>query len=300
MKKRLAAIILVSTFILTSAFSFSNAQTKPITRSEFALKLHKALDIQLRYFKETDIKEYFSDVKNNTTYASSLYDLVTVNIVDFKGKFKPNSILTKEEMIHFIMNAYKYKMGDKYKQIKILSRPYADKNNINPSYMGDITIAEYIKIINREKNNMFNPKDKVTESLAVDTIKKLTNILDKENIVVNIQPSFNKTTDAFKMKLSITNESKVAVTIKHTSGQKFDFGIYNSKNESLYMWSMDKSFVMAISETVIKPGKTVVFESELPISEFNKLIEKPAYMKAFIVGSSKEFSVNAQGYRLDF
>ena len=105
---------------------------KAISRSEFVRLLHKALGIQIAYFKATDIAEFYDDVKNTDAYASDLYDLVTTNIIDYKVHFKPNSTITREEMVHFIMNAYKYKMGDNYAYIKLAAKPFADDIKLRP------------------------------------------------------------------------------------------------------------------------------------------------------------------------
>lgn len=272
---------------------------KAITRSQFVTILHKALKIQINYFKATDIKDYFNDVSNNAPYASALIDLVTTNIVDFKGSFRPNDVLTREELVHFIMNAYKYKMGDNFKQIKIAYKPFADDSKLNPLYQGDVARAAHMNLILRPKNNKFCPKDKATVAQAVVMIDRLLRVVDRElKVVVKVTPTFTKQADLYKMKLKIMNESNRSVTINHSSGQKFDFKILDANRNILYTWSMDKSFIMSTSQTVIEAGKSVEFEGDLAKSQFDAFTTKPVFVKVFITGTSNDFKINPNGYEI--
>lgn len=61
---------------------------------------HKALGISIQYFAATDIKQYFSDVNNGDVYSTALYDLATTGIIDYRGTFRPNAALPRDEMVH--------------------------------------------------------------------------------------------------------------------------------------------------------------------------------------------------------
>jgi hypothetical protein len=332
MKKALLVFTLILTFIFTNSLVFAAGKTterkftdtnkhwaeeainkivdksqfpgkdgkfqpnKAITRSEFVLILHKALGIQIMYFKAPDITETFEDVKNEDVYTSALIDLVTTNIIDFKGHFKPNAALTREEMVHYIMNAYRYKMGESYKEIKMLFKPFADQNKINILYSGQIGRAEYMGLITRPASNMFHPKDKATRAQAALVIYRLVNQLEKENPQVLVTPSAEVKDGILKMKLTITNNNKSRIVINHTSGQKFDFKVLDAGRNIAYTWSADKMFIMALTETVIEPGKSVEFSAELDKAAFDSIKSKAVYMQAFIVGKSEGFTVNPNGY----
>ncbi len=267
-----------------------------ITRSEFVLMLHKALKININYFKATDIAEFYSDVKNEEVYASALYDLVTANIIDYKDQFKPNSTLTREEMVHFIMNADKYKMGDSYKQIKLAVKPFADDSKIDPLYSGDIRRAEYFGITIRPASDKFFPKDLATRAQAATVIDRLLRLLEKETLQVQVTPAAERKDGLIKMKLTITNNLKTPIVIQHTSGQRFDFALLDANGEILYTWSADKSFIMALTETVIEPGKTVEFSDEVQNDLYDGILEKAVNLKAYIIGTTNDFTINADGY----
>ncbi|MDF2520976.1 MAG: putative S-layer protein [Clostridia bacterium] len=338
MKRVLLAFVLIATVIFTNSFAFadvtkgSKADTpkfsdidkhwakesinkvvdkdvfadkdgkfmpnKAITRSEFVLMLHEALDIQIAYFKAPDIKEHFEDVKNEDAYASALYDLVTLNIIDIKGQFEPDSRLTREEMVHFIMNAYRYEMGDKYKMIKIAPNPFADDKKINPSYSGDIARAEYMGIIKRPVSNHFYPKQNSTRAEAATVIDRLLIQLEKENPQVQVTPSAAQKDGALTAKLTIVNNTEKQITINHSSGQKFDFKLLDSNKKVLYTWSSDKSFIMMLTETVIEPGKSIEFSETFDKAFLDSLSGKPAYVKAYITGESDDFTINPDGYEI--
>jgi hypothetical protein len=269
-----------------------------ITRSEFVLMLHKALEIKIAYFKATDINEFFEDVKNEDIYASALYDLVITNIIDYKGQFRPNSTMTRDEMVHYIMNAYKHKMGENYKMIKLDYKPFADDQEINPSYSGDVARAEYMGLLKRPFNNKFYPKNLSTRAQAATVIDRLLNQLIKENLQIVVTPAAELTDDLLKMKLTITNLSKEQIVINHSSGQRFDFSLLDSERNILYTWSADKLFIMALTETVIESGESIEFVEEMNKEALDNMTAKPAYLKAYIVGKSSGFIVNPDGYEI--
>lgn len=269
---------------------------KPITRSEFALMLHKALGIQINYFKATDIKEFYSDVKNEEPYASALYDLVTANIIDYKSKFRPDEPMSREEMVHFLMNAYKYKMGDKFKQMKLSSIPFADQDKINVMYSGEITRAEHDRLIKRPADGKFHPQGPATRAQAATVFDRLIRLMESEISQVQVIPSAELKDGVIRMKLTITNYSASKVVINHSSGQKFDFALLDAGRNSLYSWSADKSFMMALTQTVIESGKPVEFSADASMDQYGGAKVKAVYMKAYITGTSESFNVHTDGY----
>lgn len=271
---------------------------KAITRSEFAVMLHKALNISIEYFKAPDIKDYFTDVKQDAPYASALIDLVTASIIEGKGSFKPDASFTREEMVHYIMNAYKYKMGDKYKMIKIKPSSFKDNDKINPSYSGDVARAADLKLIQGIGNNIFSPAGKATRAQAAVVIARLLDLLDKENPQVVVQPSAMLKGGSLEMKLTIINNSNMPVTIEHTSGQKYDFILLDSDKNILYTWSADKSFIMELTRTVIEAGKSIEFVEVLNKETYSSIKDKAMYLKAYMVCSLDSFNINPEGYEI--
>jgi hypothetical protein len=272
---------------------------KAIIRSEFVLMLHKALRLNIAYFKAPDIAEYFDDVKNEDLYASALYDLVTANIIDVKGHFNPNGTLPREEMVHYIMNAYRYKMSDNYRMIKLVVKPFADDKEISTCYSGVIARAENMGIIKRPVNNLFYPKHDSTRAQAATVIDRLLKQLEKENLQVKVTPSVELKDDLLKMKLTITNNLSNQIVINHSSGQKADFKLLDADKNILYTWSADKSFIMALTETVIEPGQSVELSGDVEKALLDDFNEKAVYMKAYITGESNVFTIDPDGYEIE-
>lgn len=289
----------VQKLIKKNAIPFSQDKFLPgkaIKRSEFAVMLHTALDLKIEYFKQPDIKDYFNDVKQDATYSQAVIDLVTCNIIEGKGSFKPEASLTREEMVHYIMQAFKYKMGDIYKYIKIGPATFKDTSAINPIYGGDVAIAQHYKLISGNNNNLFQPKKATTRAEAAVIINKLVELIEKQTQQVEVIPSAVVTADSIEMKLVLKNLSKSKITIEFTSGQKFDFQLLDANRDVLYTWSADKMFIMDMSTTTIEAGKTLEFSDTLSGDSFKAIKDKVVYLKGYITGNAN--FINKDGYEI--
>ncbi len=271
---------------------------KAVTRSEFAVMLHKALGIQIAYLKAPDIKDYFTDVKPDAPYASALIDLMTANILEGKGSFRPEGNLPREEIVHYIINAYKYKMGEDYKVMKISPASFKDNGEINPVYSGDVARASYLKLVVGSGLNLFHPKDNATRAEAAAVIENLVNLLEKEKQDVVIQPYAVATGDSLEMKLSIINHSKYPVIFSHSSGLKYDFVLLDADKKELYRWSEGKVFTMMLTDSVIEAGKTIEYDEILDKDLYKEIKDKIIYLQAYVIGSSNSFTINHGGYEI--
>ncbi len=298
---KLYALILAIVFLLaqtTTVFAMSHGTSgsKYLTRSQFIVMLHKTLDIQIRYVKAPDIKEYYSDVEDSAPYAVMLYDLATLGIVDFQEEFLPNKAITKEEMVHMVMAGYKNKLGDRFMVMKLAHKAYRDESKLNPSYQGDMVQAEYLKLVTRTKNNMIQPKSKVTKTQANTMLAKLERLIEKEEPRINVTPSFQRTAEGLVMKLTLLNASKGDSVLHHTSGQKYDFQIMDAQDQVLYTWSADKSFIMAETETVLKAGEEVIFSERISLEDAKSFLDKVSYMKGYVICRDNPHGIVETGY----
>ncbi len=269
---------------------------REITRMEFARMLHKALDIHIEYFAAPNIKDYYSDVENSDSGASQLYDLVTTGIIDFKGSFSPNGKLDREDMIHIVMNALNYMTGGNYAVIDIMPAPFADDDKISDSKKAEIYKSVVLKLINGSDNNMLLPKNGATRAEAVTVADRLIELVNRLTHKVIVSSTFREDNGSLNMSLSITNKSGETVKINHTSSQKFDFKLFDLEGNILYTWSADKFFSMALTSTEIKNGETVEYSIVIDSAAFGPLKSKMAYAKAYITGTSENFSIISEGY----
>lgn len=303
MKKTVLSTILVFVLLLSSTITIMAKPNQPIpyldagmTKSEFAVTLHNALDIHVAYFVAPDITDYYDDVKQDASYAMKLIDLTVLGIIDDKGSFKPNKILTREEMVHYIINAYKYKTGSAPTDINIGTLPFRDENNISPEYYTDVALAVNYGLISGYCNNTLLPKYRATYENVNDVITLFMTLIDKKDCTVIVKPTATINDDSIEMKLSIINNTQNPVTINHNSGQKFDFTLLDADRNVLYKWSADKMFTMALTNTVIEAGKSIEYSAILSGKEFEAIKDKVTYLKAYVVGSSINFNINAEGY----
>jgi len=268
---------------------------RAITKMEFVRILHNALGIEINSFKAPDIKEFFGDLDNEDTGASELYDMVICGIIPSSGEFRPDEPLRRDEMIHYIISALDYMTDGEYALIMMMPEPFDDDAKINPDYKNDVVKAVLLKIINGRNGSMLFPDAPATRAEAVvavgrllDTVKNLSDVDVKAEAVLS--------DDNIEMKLSITNNTKKAISIEHTSGQKYDFKLFDSEGNNLYTWSADKMFILLMGETVIEPGETVEFSEVLEGDAYAAIKDRIHSMQAFIVGSSDNFAINPLGY----
>ena len=291
----------VNKYGYSEIFSDGNGSFSPetaITRMEFARLLHKALGININYFAATDISEYFNDVKNSDAGASALYDLVTCGIIDTKTSFRPNDAIKRDEMIHFVMRAFDYKFSD-YAFIEIY-RIFEDDADIRAEYSADIQHACILGLVKGKNNNYLFPLAPATRAEGVTVVGRLAELWPKAETNVDVAATVKEENGGLKLSLTIANNSDRDITISHSSTQLFDFGIYDSKGETLYFWSANKMFATVVTETKIAAGDKLVLGDTISAAEYSQIKEKISYAKGFICGTSTEFSVNHEGYLAAF
>lgn len=269
---------------------------KVIQRSEFALMLHDALGIQIAYLVKPEMKDYFDDVDGNADYATSVIDLVSVGVFEGKGSFQPESTLTREEMIHYIMQAYKYESGLDYALIKIKPSTFSDIDSVNIEYNADVTLAQHNHLIFGTGGNEFKPKKEVTRAEAAAVISRLAVLLENKEKKVSVEPDAIMTEDSIEMKITIKNDTDNDVYINNSSGQKFDFQLLDANNEVLYTWSADKVFLMYVMDYKIEAGQTVIYSDILSGDEYKAIKNKIVSMRAYLTGTA-DF-IDPEGYTI--
>lgn len=283
------------TEIFSNGDGLFHAETS-ITRMEFVRMLHKALGININYFAATDISEYFDDVKNSDKGVNELYDLVTGGIIDTKVSFSPSEKLSRDEMIHFIINAYEYFVGKDY-AVPAIYRIFEDDADIRPEYSTDIQTACAFNLVNGRNNNLLCPRDSATRAEAVTLAGKLAENLNNIKNGVTVKASASETGGGLRLSLSILNSTDKAITINHSSQQIFDFAVFGASGDSLYRWSANRMFAQMVTTTKIEPGKEVVFSDIIAAETYSAFKDKMKTVVGYLVGTSDDFEVNSDGYR---
>ncbi len=68
--------------------------------------------------------------------------------------------------------------------------------------------------------------------------------------------------DGVKLVFSLTNVSDRELKLTFGSGMRYDFAVYDDRNEEIYRWSNDKIFTQALIETKLKQAESMEFEEE--------------------------------------
>lgn len=269
---------------------------REITRIEFVRLLHKALDININYFVAPDIKDNFDDMENSDVGANELIDLTTIGIIESGGRFRPEDPLTREEMIHWVISALNAKMGGSYPIPQVKPVPFGDDGEISDAYRSEIYSAAVLNLISGRGNHMLFPKAAATRAEAVTVVSRLMMLIDSRQGSVSVTPAAQFEGDgALTMSLTIGNHTDQTVVIHHTSGQKYDFNLFDAQGNNLYTWSSDKMFMALMNETEIRPGEELVFSDTLS-SEACQSVKQAVSVKATIVGMSDDFFIDPDGY----
>ncbi|MEA4934434.1 MAG: BsuPI-related putative proteinase inhibitor [Lawsonibacter sp.] len=269
---------------------------REITRIEFVRLLHKALAVNINYFVAPDIKDNFDDMENGDVGANELIDLATIGIIESGGGFRPGDSLTREEMVHWVINALNNKTGGVYSIPQVKPVPFGDDLDISDAYRDEIYSAAVLGLVSGRGNYLLFPKATATRAEAVTVVSRLMMRLDSDQSSVAVTAAAQLDGDgALAMSLTIRNHTDQMVVIHHTSGQKYDFRLFDAQGNNVYTWSRDKMFMALMSETEIGPGEELVFSDTLS-SEAYEAVKQAVSMRATIVGTSDNFSIDPDGY----
>lgn len=269
---------------------------REITRIEFVRLLHKALGISINYFAMPDVADSFDDMTNDDVGAGELIDLVTAGIVEPGGSFSPEAPLERDVMIHWTVAALDYMTGGDYAMIMIMPAPFDDDSDITPAYKNDVVKSVVLGLIKGRGDNMLYPRDGATRAEALTVTYRLTSLIKTLSDSVEVNASAAVSGENLLMTLTIRNNTAEDVTIHHTSGQHYDFKIFDSAGNSLYTWSAGKLFILNTEDTVIAPGETVTYSDVLEGDSFDAIKDSASLLKAFITGTSDDFVINTDGY----
>ncbi len=289
----------VATFGYKEIFSNGEGSFYPeqaMTRMEFARLLHKAMGISIKYFAATDIKEYYNDVASSDSGAGALYDLVTCGIIDTKTSFRLAETLKREEMIHFIVNACYYVAGNDFAVPAIYHVPFSDENKIDAKYVSDVNIAVAMGLVKGRENNMVSPSDASTRAESVAIVGRIAEFKQQHKSDVTVKASTVQADGALDLTLSILNNTDKTITIDHNSQQIFDFVFFDKAGNELYRWSQDRIFTMMLVSTKIAPGEEKEFSDSIDAKTYTSIKGKIATIKAYVVGTSSDFTINPNGY----
>lgn len=139
-----------------------------ITRAEFTAIVRRTLDFNL-----TDYSGEFADISGNEWYAQEIAAVVQSGLMsgDTDGNFRPNDLISREEMAKVIVNAYILKYGD----IAESSIAFDDMGDVSGWAVSYVNKAVSAGLMNGQGNNLFAPKADSTRAESAAVVYRLLN-----------------------------------------------------------------------------------------------------------------------------
>ena len=226
------------------------------------------LDLNLdniRFIKAPKATDYFKNADNDAWYADALI-IGGIKCAVFPADIDPNQLLSKEEFTYYltlaIENHYNLQM------MEITPKEISDQNEIDDQYSGTIQRALYYGLVNLDDLNKFNPKVKIKRAEVAVQIVNAINYIDSikekifiySNLIAKLteQPNDN----GYGMRFEIENMTSEDLTLTFSSGQKYDYYVYDKDGQLVYQWSNGKMFTTALVDTILPMNNVMNFDEE--------------------------------------
>jgi hypothetical protein len=92
---------------------------------------------------------------------------VSRGILEEKEKNK-DLLMTREQAVKYMINSTNYKEIAKLSDI--YQYPFKDEKEVTAGLKGYVTLAYGLKLIEKDKTNLFNPQDKLTRAEAAQMV----------------------------------------------------------------------------------------------------------------------------------
>ena len=142
---------------------------RPVTRAEFAALIVRALNLNAA----TEGQQW-KDVATNDWFASSVYAAANVGLIaGYDGWFRPDDLITREEMAVVIAKAYAFKGGNPSSGAIEM---FADRNEISDWAYSYVDTTAAIGILKGITPTTFGPSANATRAEATSLIKRLLDL----------------------------------------------------------------------------------------------------------------------------
>src|SRR5699024_10340048 len=204
-----------------------------LTREHAAIMFVKALDLPL--LSNKDVTTYFTDVKADHAYANYIATAGKAGIFKGdKGKFKPDEVLTREQMATTLVNAYEFEANGADEPIDLSDVGSSHKESVQ--ILADLQITTQLgnfrakDAINRGQFATFlYESDKVEISEVSGPTKKYTtrtynyNFSTMLNKQMNVKPQTDSAGSWYDASSSLTQYYLNPKNFKRNSGEYYQF-----------------------------------------------------------------------------
>lgn len=79
----------------------------------------------------------------------------------------------------------------------------------------------------------------------------------------DLLPSVQATSanDSIEFVLQVTNTTDEPVPVSFSSGQTYDFAVYDASGAEIWRWSADRMFTQALRDESVAPGETLTYSA---------------------------------------
>lgn len=140
-----------------------------VTRAEFATMISKALEL------DEITENIYSDVPDDAWYKDVVLKCTKAGLIQGSdGMFRPNDLISREEMAVILYRAKHYiGLGNE----ETVSLAFADKDEISAWAKDAVASMAHEGIINGMGDNMFAPKNSATRAQAVVVLERILKLL---------------------------------------------------------------------------------------------------------------------------
>ncbi|PKM69107.1 MAG: hypothetical protein CVU95_00555 [Firmicutes bacterium HGW-Firmicutes-2] len=266
LKEREAIIYLHSKGYVNGVGNELFAPNATITTAQAVQLMVNFMELNLndvRFIKAPLATDYF-DKANNSAWYKDAFIITGVKNPVFPSNINPNQPMTTEAFIHYLILTLELQYD--LPMIKVLPQSINDNQAINPSYSGAIQRALYYGIVTLDQQGNIHPNRLITRARAAELVKNVMDYNDARERSIENTLKFEATLeniprdDGYGMQFRLTNVSNKDVLLTYSSGQKYDYKVYDPNGKMIYQWSKDKFFTMALVDQVVKSGAFITFD----------------------------------------
>lgn len=239
------------------------APNRPISVAEVMQLFVNVLDLNIdniRFIKPPLATDYYTNADNDAWYAEA-FIIGGVKGIDFEADVMPDKKLTREEFIFHLVKAYENHYN--LPMIKVDSKEIKDEESIDILYSGSIQRALTYGFVTLDSDKNIHPKALVTRAEVAQAVYNAMDYIEKHSELVESPFAGVLKTDALSEGVSlhfqVLNNLEEDAKVMYSSGQKFDYTVYDANDKVVYKWSHDKVFTMALVEAFIPADDSLIY-----------------------------------------
>ena len=148
-----------------------------VTRAQFATFLGRALGIEEAAYDDT-----FSDVSNDAYYTGYVLAMKEAELINGyeDGTFRPDTEITREQMIAMVMRVYEYITGEDLTSVDgYNSVDFTDISEVSDYAVSSLRSAKALGLTNGVGDNKFNPTGTADRAAVAKIIVELLEEIDE-------------------------------------------------------------------------------------------------------------------------